>query len=207
MKKLESHLKIKRPPNTSAGRHAISESLKDVFSKDGIIRGSRGLLRLNQKGGIDCQSCAWPDPDHRTINEFCESGAKAFADEAMTTTIGREFFAKYSVRELNERDEYWLNKQGRLAEPLILRDGSEHYEPIDWQDAFDLIAAELNTHRAERRMKPRFSINFSFVNLVQTICLIARTCATNRQASRLPSRSVLEKRASGSKISKPQTWS
>jgi len=145
MKKLESHLKIEPPPKTSAGRHAITESLKNVFGKDGIIRGSRGLLRLNQKGGIDCQSCAWPDPERRTINEFCESGAKAFADEAMTATIGREFFAKYSVRELNERDEYWLNKQGRLAEPLILREGSEHYDALNWQDAFDLIASELNS--------------------------------------------------------------
>ena len=62
----------------------------------------------------------------------------------MTETIGRDFFAKYSVRELNEQDEYWLNKQGRLAEPLILRPNSDHYEPIEWEDAFQLIAAELN---------------------------------------------------------------
>ena len=107
---IESNLKISKPPDTSAGRHAIEGALKQVFGKAGVIRGSRGLLHLNQKGGVDCQSCAWPDPEHRTINEFCENGAKAFADEAMTETIGRDFFAKYAVSELRQRDDYWLNK-------------------------------------------------------------------------------------------------
>jgi molybdopterin-dependent oxidoreductase alpha subunit len=138
-------LRVKDPPETAAGVHAITAALKNVFGKAGVVRGSRGLLNLNQKGGIDCQSCAWPDPEHRTINEFCENGAKALADEAMTETIGRDFFAKYSIQELNKRDEYWLNKQGRLAEPLVMREGGTHYEPITWEEAFKLIAGELNS--------------------------------------------------------------
>ena len=85
----EEEPKVTPPPKTAAGRHAIEEALKQVFSKAGVVRGSRGLLHLNQKGGVDCQSCAWPDPEHRTINEFCESGAKAFADDAMTEKIGK----------------------------------------------------------------------------------------------------------------------
>jgi molybdopterin-dependent oxidoreductase alpha subunit len=144
MKEENEELKVSKPPETSAGRHAIEAALRQVFSKAGIVRGSRGLLHLNQKGGVDCQSCAWPDPDHRTINEYCENGAKAFADEAMTETIGREFFAKYSVTELLVRDEYWLNKQGRLAEPLVRRAGSDYYEPISWEDAIRLVADTLN---------------------------------------------------------------
>lgn len=145
MKDENEKLRVSKPPDTSAGRHAIEAALKDVFGKAGVVRGSRGLLHLNQKGGVDCQSCAWPDPDRRTINEFCENGAKAFADEAMKAMIGREFFAKYSVPELLERDEYWLNKQGRLAEPLVRKQGSDHYEPISWDEAINLIASQLNT--------------------------------------------------------------
>jgi molybdopterin-dependent oxidoreductase alpha subunit len=144
MKELERKLTITDPPRTSAGRRAITTTFKDVFGNDGIVRGARGLLNLNQKGGIDCQSCAWPDPEHRTINEFCENGAKALADEATTATIGRDFFAKYSVAELRTKDGYWLNKQGRLAEPLVLRHDETHYEPISWEAAFDLIGSELN---------------------------------------------------------------
>src|SRR5206468_3457969 len=35
-------------------------------------------------------------------------------------------------------------QQGRLTEPLVLRPGSRHYEPIGWDDAFRLVADQLN---------------------------------------------------------------
>src|SRR5437016_509270 len=35
-------------------------------------------------------------------------------------------------------------KQGRLTEPLVLRENATHYEPISWNDAFNHIAKELN---------------------------------------------------------------
>ncbi len=138
-------LKVTQPPKTSAGIHAVTNALKHVYRKMGVVRGTRGLLNLNQKGGFDCQSCAWPDPeDRRTINEFCENGAKALADEGTKKHIGAEFFAKYSVADLAAHDDFWLNNQGRLTEPLVLRNGSTHYEPISWADAFQLIAGEIN---------------------------------------------------------------
>ncbi len=133
------------PPETSAGLSAVTNAVKHVIGKMGVVRGARGLLKLNQKGGIDCQSCAWPDPEHRTINEFCENGAKALSDEATAAKIGREFFAKYSIAELGRESDHWLNKQGRITEPLILREGGTHYEPIQWDEAFRLIADELNS--------------------------------------------------------------
>lgn len=138
-------LKITPPPETSAGIHAVTNALRHVYGKMGVIRGARGLLNLNQKGGIDCQSCAWPDPEYRTINEFCENGAKALSDEATTAKIGREFFAENAVEELRAKSDFWLNKQGRLTEPLILREGGTHYEPISWEDAISLIAEKLNS--------------------------------------------------------------
>src|SRR5205085_6782952 len=36
-----------------------------------------------------------------------------------------------------------LEKQGRLTEPMVLRAGATHYEPISWDEAFALIAREL----------------------------------------------------------------
>lgn len=138
-------VKVTPPPKTSAGIHAVTNALKHVFGKMGLVRGTRGLMNLNQKGGIDCQSCAWPDPDRRTINEFCENGAKALADEGTTQHIGREFFADHSVKQLSDQTDFWLGQQGRLTEPLVLREGSEHYAPITWDDAFQMIAGELNS--------------------------------------------------------------
>jgi molybdopterin-dependent oxidoreductase alpha subunit len=141
-----SDLHVSKPLKIAAGRRAITETMTHSFGKMGVVRGTRALLKLNQKGGIDCQSCAWPDPDERrTIAEFCESGAKALADEAVTKNVGSDFFARYSVLELAEKDDYWLGSQGRLSEPVVLRRGSTHYEPIGWDDAFEIIAGELNS--------------------------------------------------------------
>jgi molybdopterin-dependent oxidoreductase alpha subunit len=137
-------LRATKPLKIAAGIKAIWATVTDVYGKMGVGRGTRTLLKLNQKGGIDCQSCAWADPDdHRTVAEFCESGAKALADEGMTARITGEFFRKHSVAELSEKTDYWLNSQGRLTHPMVLRKGATHYEEISWDDAIALIAKEL----------------------------------------------------------------
>lgn len=139
-------LKVSDVFDTAAGFTAIYDTSKDMFKKAGIIRGTKLLANLNQKGGIDCNSCAWADPDDkRTLAEFCESGAKAIADEATTKRVTPDFFAKYSVEELAGQSELWLNAQGRITEPMILREGATHYEPISWENAFSTLAHELNS--------------------------------------------------------------
>jgi len=143
--KLDSEFKVSKPAAVAAGIKSITKAMSNAFGKMGVVRGTRGLLSLNQKGGIDCQSCAWPDPDeHRTIAEFCENGAKALADEGTRKLITADFFKTYSVNDLLQKDDQWLNAQGRLTEPVVLRKGSTHYEPISWPEAFDLIAKDLN---------------------------------------------------------------
>jgi molybdopterin-dependent oxidoreductase alpha subunit len=139
-------LDISDAERTAAGLDAVISATKNVFGKMGVVRGTRGLLKINQSDGFDCPSCAWPDPEsHRTVAEFCENGAKAMADEATTKRIGAEFFAKYSVAELAAHDDYWLNKQGRLTQPMILTDGSDHFAPVSWDQAFGIIAGQLNS--------------------------------------------------------------
>ena len=139
-----SELEVGERQTTAGGLTAITQSIQYAYGAMGAGRGTQTLLKLNQKGGIDCQSCAWADPQERTINEFCENGAKALADEATTKIIGAEFFEKYSVAELAEKSDQWLNAQGRIAEPLVLREGATHYEKISWENAFQLLAEELN---------------------------------------------------------------
>ena len=139
-------LKVTKPATVAAGLDAVTSAMRVTIGKMGVVHATRGLLKLNQTGGIDCQSCAWPDPDaKRTFAEFCESGAKALADEGTKKRITAEFFARYSVAELREKDDFWLNDQGRLTEPMVLRHGGTHYEPISWEEAFSVIAAELNS--------------------------------------------------------------
>lgn len=138
-------LKVGEVFTSAAGLPAILDTMKHSYREMGVVRGTKLLLKLNQKGGIDCQSCAWADPETRTLVEFCESGSKALADEATTRRIENEFFAKYSVAELAEKDEKWLNAQGRLTHPMILREGATHYEPVSWDEAFLLLSNQLNS--------------------------------------------------------------
>ncbi len=128
----------------AAGLGAIKKSIEVGVREMGPVRMLRGWAAINQKGGFDCPSCAWADPDGpRHTAEFCENGAKAMADDATKKTIGREFFAKYSVDELREQSGYWLNARGRIAEPMIWRDGERHFTPIDWPGAFAAVAGAL----------------------------------------------------------------
>jgi molybdopterin-dependent oxidoreductase alpha subunit len=110
----------------------------------GIINSIGKLSKVNDFQGFDCPGCAWPDPDsHRSFAEFCENGAKAVSDEATKKRANRDFWSKWSVSELSQKSDFWLNSQGRLTEPMILYPKSNHYQPISWDDAFDIIADNL----------------------------------------------------------------
>ncbi|WP_299325359.1 FdhF/YdeP family oxidoreductase [uncultured Maribacter sp.] len=137
-------IELKDPITHAAGYLGVREALKHTFKEMGVLRSMRTLLSMNQKDGFDCPSCAWPDPEHPSpVAEYCENGAKALGDEATTEKIGASFFQKNSVEKLSQLTDYELNKFGRLTEPMVLKPGSVHYEPISWQAAFDLIASEL----------------------------------------------------------------
>ena len=137
---------VKPISKVAGGMPAVLSTVKFTVKEMGAVRGTRTLLQLNQKQGIDCPGCAWPEPDgERSHFEFCEEGAKHVADEATTKRVTPEFFRKWSVAELSRQSDQWLNQQGRITHPMILRSGADHYEVIDWPDAFALIARELNS--------------------------------------------------------------
>ena len=138
-------LTLSKPADVAAGLMAVLKSGEFAWGEGGISRGTHALLKLNQKDGFDCSSCAWPDPDgHRSFAEFCENGAKATASDADTQRADPEFFANHSVEELSRMTDRDLNNAGRLTHPMVLRPGASHYTPIAWDDAFKLVADELN---------------------------------------------------------------
>src|SRR5215831_4250484 len=133
-----------RRHKTAAGMYAIYETAHFAFKEMGVARGVRTLLKLNQKDGFDCPSCAWPDPDgHRHTAEFCENGAKAVASEATMKRLTPEVFARHSIPELVNMRDVELEALGRITHPMVRRRGSDVYEPIAWDDAFAMIGREL----------------------------------------------------------------
>jgi molybdopterin-dependent oxidoreductase alpha subunit len=128
----------------AAGLTSIYETARHGFADMGVGRTFRTLLLINQKDGFDCPSCAWPDPDgDRKTAEFCENGAKAVNSEATLERIGPPFFAEHGISDLLARSDVWLEKQGRITHPMLREAGAEHYVPVEWDEAFALVAKEL----------------------------------------------------------------
>ena len=123
-------LKIKKPKSIAAGIPAATSSMIHGIKKMGLNKTIKTLTTVNQPSGFDCPGCAWPDPEHSTMFEFCENGAKAVADEAMKGLVNPSFFARNSVEDLSLKSDYWLNKQGRITHPVVLAPDSKYYEKI-----------------------------------------------------------------------------
>src|SRR5438270_5094814 len=75
-------LKLKEPESYAAGVPGVMRAVKHLEMDAAFTRGARALLVLNQKDGIDCMRCAWPEPDgRRRIEELCHRGANTAAGE------------------------------------------------------------------------------------------------------------------------------
>ena len=124
--------------------HGVGGNASIGLKEAGLRRTWKTMRTVNRFDGYDCPGCAWPDPDdHRSGFEFCENGAKAFATEATKKRVKAEFFASYSVQELSEMSDMELDKLGRLIQPMYLANDSDHYTPINWEDAFAMIANKI----------------------------------------------------------------
>ncbi|OCA72528.1 hypothetical protein BBI01_10445 [Chryseobacterium artocarpi] len=139
-------LKLTHVEKAAAGVPAVMAAFSDLFEEKAPVRGMRALFKMNQMGGFDCPSCAWPDPDDErsVLGEYCENGAKALAEEATTKRVTPEFFRQNSVYDLAKLDDYQIGKMGRLTDPMYLAPGATHYEPISWDNAFKKIAEHFN---------------------------------------------------------------
>ena len=140
-------ISLSKPKKYAAGVPAIISSLKFIKEEVGISKGIKLLNRMNQLGGFDCPGCAWPDPDDKRalLSEYCENGAKAISEEYAKAKADPDFFSTHTVSDLLEWSDLDLGKSGRLTHPMVFNSQTDKYEKISWDDAFLLIAKELNS--------------------------------------------------------------
>jgi molybdopterin-dependent oxidoreductase alpha subunit len=136
-------LRVGERKRWAAGLPGVVAAARALAAQTTLRKGVRTMLRVNQHGGVDCPGCAWPEPHHPSRVEFCENGVKAIAEEATDRRVTAELFAAHTIADLAGRSEYWLGQQGRLTEPMHRAAGDEHYRPITWGAAFDVIARHL----------------------------------------------------------------
>lgn len=137
-------LELTGTSDAAAGITGVTVALKHIAEETGLWKGLKVLNKLNQRHGIDCPGCAWPEPPHRSnFAEYCENGAKAIAEETTGKRCDVGFFAEHSVEEMSYWSDYKIGKSGRITHPMYLPIGASYYEPISWDKAYRLIADEL----------------------------------------------------------------
>ena len=117
--------------------------------------GLRLWQTLNHKSA--CLSCAWGtggqnggfrdelgEPLQRCLKSVEAIGAE------LQSAVPAEVFAGRSLAELQQLSSAECDQLGRLDRPLILRAGSDHYEPIGWNEVHDLSAAAFARPAPER---------------------------------------------------------
>ena len=189
---------VGEPHHSAAGLPAVGHALRIAQQQMGVRRTALTLLRVNQKDGFDCPGCAWPEPDKRARRRVLRErrqGRRRGGDppprhaRVLRRALGR--------RARRTQSDHWLGQQGRLTQPMYPAPrATTHYEPVAWDDAFDLIAerADAPSTRPTRRSstppgapatRPRSSTSSSSASSAPTTCPTARTCATSRAASAL----------------------
>ncbi|OON41494.1 CbbBc protein [Izhakiella australiensis] len=133
---------IKPYQSAAGGWGSLEATTRFVFDSKQVIKNLRNLMRVNKAKGFDCPGCAWGD-DNKSTFSFCENGAKAVTWEATRRYIDAAFFKRYSVTQLYQQSDYFLEYQGRITEPLRYNRATDHYEPIGWDEAFELIARHI----------------------------------------------------------------
>lgn len=139
-------VEVSEPAQYAAGTYGVKVALEHAIKEMGPARAMTTLAKMNKKNGFDCPGCAWPDPDDKrsVLGEYCENGAKALAEEATLKKVGRDFFAQHSIQEISNWTDYKIGKSGRITEPMVLLPNENYYQPIEWDKAYNLIAAHLN---------------------------------------------------------------
>jgi molybdopterin-dependent oxidoreductase alpha subunit len=135
--------KIEVYQGPAGGWGALKSSAQHLGEQGIAVKGAKTLLHANQVDGFDCPGCAWPDRDHRSTFEFCENGVKAVAAEATARRATPEVIGARTVSEWLEASDFELEALGRLTEPLRYDPASDRYQRTTWDEAFALIAREL----------------------------------------------------------------
>ncbi|MFB7362659.1 FdhF/YdeP family oxidoreductase [Streptomyces hydrogenans] len=135
-----------RPYHHPAAGWGAAKSVTRFMLREGAlpVDGPRAIMKMNhERTGFDCPGCAWPDDTKGLHLDICENGIKHVTWEMTRKRVGREFFAAHSVTELAGWTDYALENEGRLTEPMVYDPGTDHYVPISWKDAFELVGRTL----------------------------------------------------------------
>jgi molybdopterin-dependent oxidoreductase alpha subunit len=131
-------------------------AIRYTLQKAGQVGGWRALwAALRSKNA--CKTCAVGMGGQRggMVNErgrfpeVCKKSLQAMAAD-LQAPIPDEFWAANPLTVLRQMTPLQLESSGRLARPLLVEHGSDHYRPITWNEAFERIVAQLRQSHPEQ---------------------------------------------------------
>lgn len=136
-------------PRVSAGGGfpAIAYVFRKGIEAGGILRLYRRLRSKNT-----CKTCALGMGGRRggMVNEagrfpeVCKKSVQAQAGD-MAGVISEDFFERTPIVELKRMSPAELERLGRLAFPVLAKEGDAHFRRIAWLEAYERAAAALRT--------------------------------------------------------------
>jgi hypothetical protein len=70
---IELNVTTKPLPRAATGLAAVMHSLQIAIESEGLMDATRAMRKINQRGGFDCSSCSWADPQEgHKLFDFCE---------------------------------------------------------------------------------------------------------------------------------------
>lgn len=140
-----------KAPRSGGGWKAIKYSLK-LANRVGWWKLWKSMRSKNacktcavgmggQKGGMVNEAGLFP--------EVCKKSFQAMASD-MQPSVASEFFTKNNLSQLQSLSSRKLEYSGRLTEPLLLSKGGDHFQPLSWEKAIDLVVDRLKAAGADR---------------------------------------------------------
>jgi molybdopterin-dependent oxidoreductase alpha subunit len=131
-----------------------------------------------------CLSCAWGTGGQKggftnedgEVLQRCAKSVEAIASELQPAT---KLHQQFTLPELQQLDSQAANNLGRFSQPLILRAGSDRYEPLDWEEVYQLTAAAF---RAEPERVASYSSGRSSNEAAYLLQLMMRAMGSNNLA-------------------------
>ena len=150
----------------AGGWGSVKALASAVMGQGAAVASVKALTKQNRPGGFMCTSCAWPKPAKGHGPEFCLNGAEATAWEMTAKRATPEFFASHTVAQLRSWGDHELENVGRLTHPMRYDATSDTYMPVEWEEAFAEIGAELRAtdpHAAIFYASGRASLETSYM--------------------------------------------
>jgi molybdopterin-dependent oxidoreductase alpha subunit len=128
------------------GWQAVRYTIRKGFESGGLWKMYHALRSRNacktcalgmggQHGGMVNEQGSFP--------EVCKKSIQAMAAD-MQPAITADFWKKHSLDQMKRWTPRQLEASGRLIQPVLYEQGSSHYRPISWSEAFDRISQKLS---------------------------------------------------------------